>query len=136
MDLFGTHRHIVNKLTPFPFGNCLWVETMAPGQRCYALLTALYCATNCPCRSGAAMWYLSHSCSFQMCRLSASLLQLSLRVMACRGLRRMGQRDSVRRSRRAKDCTLYMPVGFILGRIQSFAHERMPHPVKNLSRNA
>ncbi len=43
---------------------------MAPGQRSYALLTALYCATNYLCRSGAAVKYLSHIRSFQVCWLT------------------------------------------------------------------
>src|SRR5438067_1922032 len=46
-----------------PFGYGLWIDAVALGQRSQALLTTLYCSTDCLCRRGAAMKNLAQSAS-------------------------------------------------------------------------
>jgi len=44
--------------------DCLWIDPVTPGQSDQALLTMLYCSTDCRCRAGAPVQNLSHSASF------------------------------------------------------------------------
>src|SRR6476661_7324998 len=57
-------REIGDGLTLLPLRDSLLVDPIALGQRPQALLTILYCSTDCLCRGGAAVKNLSHSASF------------------------------------------------------------------------
>src|SRR5579871_2396991 len=50
-----------------PLRNRLRVDPVALGESSQALLTILYCSTDCRCRAGAPVEYLAHSASFH-CR--------------------------------------------------------------------
>ena len=69
----GPARISLESLTPRPgirehpdpeLENGLRIDPIALGQRPQALLTILYCSTDCLCRCGAAVKNLSHSASF------------------------------------------------------------------------
>src|SRR6476620_11733512 len=62
--LFRAGRKIGHRTALLPFCNGLRIDPIAPGQRPQALLTILYCSTDCLCRGGAAVKNLSHSASF------------------------------------------------------------------------
>src|SRR5665213_226059 len=55
---------IGDALPVLPLGDGLLVDAVAPGELPQALLTILYCSTECRCRGGAAVENLSHSASF------------------------------------------------------------------------
>src|SRR6516162_4808743 len=48
-----------------PLGDRLGVDPVPLGKRPQALLTMLYCSTDCLCRGGAPMKNLAHSASFE-----------------------------------------------------------------------
>lgn len=48
-----TRRQIGDSGALFSLGHCLRVDPVAPGQNPHALLTILYCSTDCLCRGGA-----------------------------------------------------------------------------------
>jgi hypothetical protein len=52
------------RVRSLPLGNGLLVDAVAPGELPQALLTNLYCSTDCLCRRGAAVKNLAHSASF------------------------------------------------------------------------
>src|SRR5450432_2782826 len=64
VGLFRTHRRILHLASLLPLGDGLRVEAILLCQASYARLTCLNCATDCRCRSGAAVEYLYHNCSF------------------------------------------------------------------------
>src|SRR5690242_18677901 len=64
LDLFGSHRSILNVRPLPPLGDGFGIDPILLRQASYARLTCLNCATNCLCRSGATVEYLCHSCSF------------------------------------------------------------------------
>ncbi len=66
MDLFRSPGGILNVRTLPPFGNRLRIDTLLSGHAPYARLTSLNCSTYCLCRSGSAMDYLYHNCSFSI----------------------------------------------------------------------
>lgn len=55
LRVFGTRRKIGNRCPVPPLRNCLLIDAVALGQRPQALLTMLYCSTDCLCRRGAAV---------------------------------------------------------------------------------
>ena len=57
-------RQVLDRPALLPLGHGLRVDTVPFGQRSQALLTILYCSTDCLCRRGAAVKKLSHSASF------------------------------------------------------------------------
>jgi len=61
--VLGPHRKILNRVTLSPLGHRLGVDPIMSGQSAQARLTILYRSTNCRCRSGAPMKYLSHKTS-------------------------------------------------------------------------
>src|SRR5690606_39558695 len=64
MGLFGSHRRVLNRRSVLPFDNGFGIDTVLSRQTSYARLTILDCTTDCLCRSGASVKYLSHNCSF------------------------------------------------------------------------
>src|SRR4029077_9766226 len=62
--LFRAGRKIGHRTALLPFCNGLQIDPIALEQRPQALLTILYCSTDCLCRCGAAVKNLSHSASF------------------------------------------------------------------------
>src|SRR6476660_1866985 len=62
--LFRAGRKIGHRTALLPFCNGLQIDPIALRQRPQALLTILYCSTDCLCRCGAAVKNLSHSASF------------------------------------------------------------------------
>src|SRR6476660_6450651 len=62
--LFRAGRKIGHRTALLPFCNGLWIDPIALGQRPQALLTILYCSTDCLCRCDAAVTNLSPSASF------------------------------------------------------------------------
>ena len=55
LGFFGTCRAIGDGLALLPLGGSLLVDPVAPGERSQALLTILYCSTDCLRRGGATV---------------------------------------------------------------------------------
>lgn len=64
MRLLRPPRQISDRGPLLPLRHGLLVDPVAPGQSPQALLTIVYCATDCLCRCGAAMKNLAQSASF------------------------------------------------------------------------
>src|ERR1700682_2881521 len=62
--LFRASRKIGHRTALLPFCEGFRIEPVALGQRPQALLTILYCSTDCLSRCGAAVKNLSHGASF------------------------------------------------------------------------
>src|SRR5580692_12858257 len=62
--LFRAGRKIGHRTALLPFCDGFRIDPVALGQSPQALLTILYCSTDCLCRCGAAVKNLSHSASF------------------------------------------------------------------------
>lgn len=63
----GAGPHIGRAASAPPLGNRLRVDPVPPGERPQALLTILYCSTDCRCRAGAPVKNLAYSASFHPC---------------------------------------------------------------------
>ena len=64
MSILRAGSHIGSVTPAPPLGDRLRVDPVALGQDPQALLTILYCSTDCRCRAGASVKNLSHSASF------------------------------------------------------------------------
>jgi len=64
MRILGARPDIGNAASAPPLGDRLRVDPVPFGQRPQALLTILYCSTDCRCRAGAPVKNLAHSASF------------------------------------------------------------------------
>lgn len=67
MGILGTGSHIGGATPAPPLGNRLGIDPVPLGQRPQALLTILYCSTDCRCRAGAPVKNLTHRASFHFC---------------------------------------------------------------------
>ena len=61
--LFRPCRQISQRRSLLPFGDSLLIDPVPSGKRPQALLTTLYCSTDCLCRRGAPMQNLADSVS-------------------------------------------------------------------------
>src|SRR5579871_536066 len=66
-----------------PLRNRLRVDPVALGESSQALLTILYCSTDCRCRAGAPVEYLAHSASFH-CRPNNAPSNPGTKHLKCR----------------------------------------------------
>ncbi len=55
LRILRTGRQVSDRGPLLPLGNCLVVKAVALEKRSQALLTILYCSTDCRCRRGAAV---------------------------------------------------------------------------------
>src|SRR6516225_6289198 len=63
----GACREVNDGLALLPLRDSLLVDPVALSEGSQALLTILYCSTDCLRRGGAAVQNLSHSASFESC---------------------------------------------------------------------
>jgi hypothetical protein len=67
MHILGAGPHVGSAAPTPPLSDRLGVDPVPLGQRPQALLTILYCLTDCRCRAGAPVKNLAHSASFHSC---------------------------------------------------------------------